>query len=251
MVYRYLHGMHGRRSAIAMHDDIRGQNNPLHVFITGYTSKPLFLGLRHDRLSHTLCRFPPGVYVPAAVTCTALRCACNKSTDTSCSIPLRIFAGGAQPLTMLLAFTFLFTLATAATITRRAASDVVLRPRIYIYDLPPHLLSMVGGIGHRLVEQIKLRGYHETDGDKADYFWIPGGGQYVGSEGKTGVDFVTSVFEHIRSQHPWWNMTVALGQARHVLVVLYDAGVGEAFGFPGHAHPNTLPPGASRPMHHA
>ena len=144
---------------------------------------------------------------------------------------------------MLLVFSFLISFTAASTI---AASDVLLRPRIYIYELPTHLLAMAGGIGHRLVEQIKLEGYHETDGDKADYFWIPGGGMYPPSDERTGSDFVASVFEHIRSQHPWWNMTVALGQARHILVILYDAGVGEAFGFPGHQAPNTLPPGASR-----
>ena len=143
---------------------------------------------------------------------------------------------------------FLLSFATTATI---AASDVVLRPRIYIYDLPPHLLPKAGRVGLMLVEQIKLTGYHETDGEKADYFWIPGDGMYPGSEERAGSDIVTSVFEHIRSQHPWWNMTVALGQARHILVALYDSGLGEAFGFPGHQKPNELPLGTTRSMRHA
>ena len=94
------------------------------------------------------------------------------------------------------------------------------RPRIYVYDLPPEVLSTVGNLGDRMVEQIKSGPFHELDPEKADYFWIPGGGHYPGKEGSPEGQlarqraFVTAIFEYVRSHHPWWNRTVAQGHAR-------------------------------------
>ena len=142
----------------------------------------------------------------------------------------------------------LLTLVTAATFRRveSAATEggsPPIRPRIYIYDLPPELLAPHGGVGHQMVDQIKLSGHHEADGDKADYFWIPGGGIYISPDISSSRDFMISLFEHIRSRHPWWNRTVTLGQARHVISVLYDGGMGEAFHAPGMGKPDDLPAG--------
>ena len=145
----------------------------------------------------------------------------------------------------------LLSLATAATTlavgiaSADGGSPLIVRPRIYIYDLPPELLAQHGGIGHQMVEQIKLSGHHEINGDKADYFWIPGGGIYPGRENRTGREFMISLFEHVLCRHPWWNMTVALGQARHVIMVLFDGGVGEAFHAKGMEvrKPDDLPTG--------
>ena len=93
-------------------------------------------------------------------------------------------------------------------------SSPPLRPRIYVYDLPPEVLSTVGHMGDMLVEQIKSGPFHEPDPEKADYFWIPGGGMYTERGNITRRQFVISIFMHVRSHHPWWNRTLELGQAR-------------------------------------
>ena len=38
------------------------------------------------------------------------------------------------------------------------------------------LYDTVGGLGLKLIRHIRKSPYHETDPDKADYFWIPNGG---------------------------------------------------------------------------
>ena len=61
---------------------------------------------------------------------------------------------------------------------------------------------------------------------QADYYWIPGGGRYH----NTSAIFI--LLHHIRTQYPWWNQTVARGEARHIFVASADRGPGEAFGDP-------------------
>ena len=128
-------------------------------------------------------------------------------------------------------------------------------------------------MGDMLVEQIKSGPFHETDPEKADYFWIPGGGMYTARGNMTRRQFIISIFMHVRSHHPWWNRTLALGQARwvchqghqymapedarghhefsymlrHVFVALFDGGLGEAFeGVGWGENPEYIPPGQMR-----
>ena len=119
-----------------------------------------------------------------------------------------------------------------------------IRPRVYVYDFPTEL-NCGRGWGTWLSEEIRKSKYHEPDPDKADYFWIPGGGWY-GYEGSNGTvngkEHLVSIFEHVKNSHPWWNQTVALGHARHVLVSFYDGGIGEAF---DHPERDSLPSGWS------
>ena len=128
----------------------------------------------------------------------------------------------------------------AITILIAIASEAIpLKPRIHVYDLPPELLSPHGTLGGLLLRKIRESDYFEADPDKADYFWIPGGGGYPPTGNKTGREFVISIFEHVRTHFPWWNRTMELGQARHVFVALYDAGIGECF----YHDASNLPPG--------
>ena len=170
--------------------------------------------------------------------------------DADPEMPTRQTMKAALGLALLLAHSITTNAATASSEGSGVASSnpppvsIGPRPRIYIYELPARLMSTTGGaIGHRLEEQIRLRGFHEPDPHQADFFWIPGGGMYPGTETRRGRELLTAIFEHVRDRHPWWNMTVALGQARHVIAVLLDGGIGEAFSYPGIQGENGLPPG--------
>ena len=135
------------------------------------------------------------------------------------------------------------TIAFSILIISSASDASQQRPRIFIYDLPPDLLSPHGTLGGLLVEKIRNSEYHEKDPDQADYFWIPGGGGYPAKGNQTGREFVISIFEYVRGHFPWWNKTMELGQARHIFVALFDAGLGECFHAPGMGKPNDLPSG--------
>ena len=65
-----------------------------------------------------------------------------------------------------------------------------------------------------MVELIKSGPSHEQDPEKADYYWIPGGGHYPGNGERSQRQFVISIFNYVRNNHPWWNQTVEKGQAR-------------------------------------
>lgn len=100
------------------------------------------------------------------------------------------------------------------------------RPRLYVYDLPPPIVSWglftAGGVdvefkredGYRFIEAA-LRSVHRTlDPGEADYFVVPVAGARV-------IDRM-HVLEHIRAEHPWFNASVARGAANHVLPPMAD-----------------------------
>jgi len=130
--------------------------------------------------------------------------------------------------------------------SRIAIAEDQPRPRIYVYQLPPEIHSGFGW-GTWLAEEIRRSPYHEQDPAVADYFWIPGGGWYgIHEAGKPEPSIsmrahLISILEYVKKHHPWWNRTVALGQARHVILVLHDAGIGDLSGSPEER--NRLPAG--------
>ncbi len=78
-------------------------------------------------------------------------------------------------------------------------------PRIYIYHLPKEYQMYIHGVhmspfSRDLLRRIKQSPHYEHDGDRADYYWIPG-------EGSLNIEWV-------KSNHPWWNMTVERGESR-------------------------------------
>ncbi|KAG1680014.1 hypothetical protein FOA52_007078 [Chlamydomonas sp. UWO 241] len=82
-----------------------------------------------------------------------------------------------------------------------------------------------GCLGCLLYQQLLRSTYYEPDPSKADFYWIPGGGKYASR------DKLLEVFHWMRAEWPWWNQSVAAGQARHVFLSTYDSGPGETLGW--------------------
>ncbi len=80
-------------------------------------------------------------------------------------------------------------------------------PRIYIYQLPAEFKKYIidvhmGFFSNSLVQRVMNSPHYEPDGDRADYYWIPGeGGECI---------------KWVKANHPWWNRTMERGEARWV-----------------------------------
>ena len=96
------------------------------------------------------------------------------------------------------------------------------RPRVYAYAIPqslapePTRLRLVRG----LLTWLQASRFYETNGDCADYFLVP-------THSNGGDAGVASMFTYIRTRYPYWNRTMRLGQARHLIMLPCDHGAGD------------------------
>ena len=89
-------------------------------------------------------------------------------------------------------------------------------PRIYVYDLPvrwrcgPQLLSE---LDMALLERLLLSTHREVDGERADYFWLPGPNLRPARK-----------LAYVREAWPYWNRTAKAGLRRHLVLQPCDNG---------------------------
>ena len=118
---------------------------------------------------------------------------------------------------------------------------VAVTPKIFIYSLPKdleakYLKAVFGSDRHfAMLRTIKTTCSTESEvcqlvenGSQADYYWVPG----LGKE----------VIEWVRTAHPWWNETVAKGQARHLMMTTHDLGAAEMYWRLEQGHAGKLDP---------
>ena len=121
-------------------------------------------------------------------------------------------------------------------------SDVY--PRIFIYDLPRHIMPrpqgwrLVNELGFMIQESAHL----ERDGECAHYFFVPMHPNNVVQGRVTGDANVARAFDYIRMTWPYWNRSVAEGRPRHFQLLPCDHGAGDcAYDRP--VYPNKWSPG--------
>lgn len=118
-----------------------------------------------------------------------------------------------------------------------------IRPRIYIYELPPSLLPPA--TGWRLVSPLKhwveTSRFHEWNPFCADFFLVPSHPQnreLLNESDKHPADIgdyrMARAFGYIRDRYPFWNRTVRMGAARHMILLPCDHGPGDC----GYTRPN-------------
>jgi hypothetical protein len=109
------------------------------------------------------------------------------------------------------------------------------RPRVYVYELPPHLLPPPTSWRHVLALKawVENSRYYEKNPFCADWFLVPSHPanreQNVGSTGHVDVGDlrVAQAFGYIRDRFPFWNRTARLGVARHLVLLPCDHGPGD------------------------
>ncbi|KAG2483243.1 hypothetical protein HYH03_017900 [Edaphochlamys debaryana] len=96
------------------------------------------------------------------------------------------------------------------------------RPWVYIYELPPPLLSWQNT--KRLDRSTHLHFYHRllgtgarvADGDLADWYYIP-----IRQRLTADSTFLEDAIEYVRNTYPWWNRTMG---HRHMIINTGDLG---------------------------
>ena len=110
------------------------------------------------------------------------------------------------------------------------------RPRIYVYELPPHLLPPPSGWRHvRAIKAwIEASRFYERNPFCADYFLVPShaANRIPRDDGEKGHwdvgDYrVAAAFAYLRDRFPFWNRTVRLAQPRHLMLLPCDHGPGD------------------------
>eukprot|EP00854_Cymbomonas_tetramitiformis_P001555 gene1555-2187_t len=115
--------------------------------------------------------------------------------------------------------------------------DRTMRPRVYVYELPPRFTTWVMGwsagengdfdrpIGHGILERFLNSRHRTSNPEEADYFVVP----VVGMRGIRRM----AVMEYVRSQWPFWNRSTT---PNHIWVGTDDLGASNYF------HPSLPPP---------
>lgn len=87
--------------------------------------------------------------------------------------------------------------------------------KVYVYDLPSHFKSY-GGFSAQFVTRLKNSSYYTTNGNEADYYWIP-------TSLYPSQNDVVGMFGYIKSTYPYWNQA----HNRHVIIMPCDHGPGD------------------------
>ena len=96
-------------------------------------------------------------------------------------------------------------------------------PKIYVYELPPHLTSWVNTrrldrpTHHLFWQRLLSSGAMTADGDSADWYFIP-----VRCRGHQDKELLPGAIEYIRKTWPWWNKSRG---SRHFAIHTGDLGV--------------------------
>lgn len=97
------------------------------------------------------------------------------------------------------------------------------RPRVYVHSIPV-LLRTGAGFYHdfyeRLTDRVLASEYRTADPEHADYYWLPGPvrrGQFLDK------------LKYVKRRWPYWNQTVAAGEARHVVYTGWELDPGKIF----------------------
>ena len=99
-------------------------------------------------------------------------------------------------------------------------------PRIYVYELPPNVTTWyntqrIDRPLHLLLwQRIMSAGVRTTDGDAADYYFLP-----LNSRSTHFLADLARSLQYIRQHYPWWDR---LGGSRHLLFHTGGAGQGRA-----------------------
>lgn len=115
---------------------------------------------------------------------------------------------------------------SGATVPRLAwPTPSTLRPRIYVYDLPPrfnawwrtvHGQRWQRNLGSRLHERLLASRYRTDDPREADFFYVP-----VAPLDDVSHDVAIAAARWVAATHPWWNAS----QGRdHVYAFAWDYG---------------------------
>ena len=104
----------------------------------------------------------------------------------------------------------------------RDAADSPLRPRIYIYELPPsynvwrEMVAINRNPSYLLWERLLASPYRTARGEDADYFLLP-----VGPMGSVSHGLPMLAAEYVREAYPYWN---ASGGKDHLIIWPWDFG---------------------------
>jgi len=102
------------------------------------------------------------------------------------------------------------------------------RPRIHIYDLPPHLTAPCHHWGCRHLEpRLRASAYYEPDHRKADFFWIPHRMPFhldAPDREKAAGGWAREAYALIASTWPYLNRSIAARQVRHFITQSCDHG---------------------------
>lgn len=130
----------------------------------------------------------------------------------------------------------------AAAAARPKVADPGLRPRIYVYDVPPRFTSWLGafrrgdwtrdhwyGVDVMLHQQLLRSRYRTYDPEQADYFFIPlhlslgfySHRYYFKHFTQPAHAPLREVLRYVRSTWPYWNRT---GGRDHLIVMTQDQG---------------------------
>ena len=109
------------------------------------------------------------------------------------------------------------------------------RPRVYVYELPPHLLPPPTSWRHVFALKVWVEGsrFYETNPFCADYFLVPSHPSNrelrIDQPGHDDVGDLrmARAFGYIRDRFPFWNRTVRASVARHMLLLPCDHGPGD------------------------
>jgi len=99
--------------------------------------------------------------------------------------------------------------------------------KVYIYNLTDKgwedpTCKTTPSVTCSFTQRLRASQYVTTDGDSADYYYIPSRGWW-----KTEAELL-EMYSYLRTAYPWWNHTAAAGQTRHVIYMQSDFGPGDA-----------------------